>query len=54
MQNFHDKHKLKKLMTPKPEMQKMLKGIPDTEEENEHDHENMEKKQNVQKELISK
>jgi hypothetical protein len=36
---FHDKQKLKQYMTTKPPLQKILKGVLHTEDENKHSHE---------------
>jgi hypothetical protein len=39
---FHDKQKLKQYMTTKPPLQKILKGILQTEDKNKHNHKRME------------
>jgi hypothetical protein len=36
---FHEKQKLEQYMTTKPPLQRILKGILHTEDENKHDHE---------------
>jgi hypothetical protein len=38
---FHNKQKPKQYMTTKPPLQKVLKGIPHTEDENKHNHKGM-------------
>jgi hypothetical protein len=38
---FHDKQKLKEYMSTKPLLQKILKGILHTEDENKHNHTRM-------------
>jgi hypothetical protein len=40
IKTLHDKQKLKKFMTTKPVLQKILKGILHTEGEDKHDHKN--------------
>jgi hypothetical protein len=37
---FHNKQKLKQYMTTKPQLQKILQGILDTEDENKQNHKN--------------
>jgi hypothetical protein len=39
LKTFHDKQQLKQYMTTKPPLQKILKGILNTEDENKHSHE---------------
>jgi hypothetical protein len=41
MKKFHDKQKLKEFMTIKPELQKILKRILQTEKEDKCNHENI-------------
>jgi hypothetical protein len=41
VKTFHDKQKLKQFMTTKPALQRILKGILHTEEEDKHNHKNM-------------
>jgi hypothetical protein len=41
IKTFHDKKKLKQFMTTKPELQKILKVISHTEDEDELSHERM-------------
>jgi hypothetical protein len=38
---FHNKQKLKQYMTTKPPLQKILKGILQTEDKNKHNHKRM-------------
>jgi hypothetical protein len=41
MKIFHNKQNLKQYITTKPPLQKILKGILHTEDENKHNHEKM-------------
>jgi hypothetical protein len=49
IKTFHDKHKLKELITIKPSLKKMLKSILQTEKEAKFNHENARKKKSHQK-----
>jgi hypothetical protein len=51
---FHDKQKLKEFMTTKSGLQKKLKGILHSEDENKHNHENKGNNKSQGGEYISK
>jgi hypothetical protein len=46
---FHNKQKLKQYMTTKPQLQKILKGILHTEDENKHIQERTENTKPLEK-----
>jgi hypothetical protein len=56
IKNFHDIPKLKQYMSTKSPLQKILKGIVYTEDENKHSHERMGiiKPQNKNRQVIRK
>jgi hypothetical protein len=54
IKTFHDKQKLKQYLTINPPLQKILKGILQTEDENKHGHKRIEiiKPQEKSRQLI--